>query len=72
MSKHLTQAVALLHALEDTIADGGGTVHVCIGELCPFKGEADFVQHQNDGCPQCRRIRVESDGSVAIYQMATQ
>lgn len=43
-----TQAKAILDAFEDVIAEGGGTVCVCVGVECPFTGNE--FENQEAGC----------------------
>jgi hypothetical protein len=62
-----TQAAALMDALEEMIFEGGGTVVVCVGEECPFRGD-DAVANQESGCPICRRIEVSADGSTREFR----
>jgi hypothetical protein len=60
-----TQAEAVLDAFEECIAEGGGTVTVCIGEECPFLGNE--IENQEAGCPMCRRYDVTADGSITEF-----
>lgn len=64
-----TQAEALLDAMETAIFEGGGTVIVCVGEECPFRGD-EAVANQEAGCPTCRRIICHADGTTEEYRKA--
>lgn len=60
-----TQAEAVLDAFEDVIAEGGGTVCVCVGDACPFRGNE--FENQEAGCPICRRFEIGADGSIREF-----
>lgn len=63
-----TQAEAVQDAFEDCIADGGGTVCVCVGAECPFLGNE--FENQEAGCPICRRFEIGADGSIQEFTEA--
>jgi spore coat polysaccharide biosynthesis protein SpsF (cytidylyltransferase family) len=63
-----TQAEAVLDAFEDCIAEGGGTVTVCVGAECPFLGNE--FENQEAGCPICRRFEIGADGSIQEFMEA--
>ena len=65
-----TQAEALINAIEKVISEGGGTVIVCVGEECPFRGD-EAAANQEAGCPVCRRIKVHADGTTEEYRKAS-
>lgn len=66
--KFETKLEAVLDAIEEAMGQGGADVVVCAGPpVCMLQAEEADAE-MSAGCPLCRRIRIESDGTQTEFK----